>query len=52
MHLVVVLEFGQREQLFPVVLPLIYKESEVLLQLLIDLFHLSIALWMVSSGGC
>ena len=51
-HMVVVLEFGQWEQLVPVILPLIYKESEILLQLLVDLLHLSITLWMISCGGC
>ena len=52
MHMVVVLEFGQWEQLIPVNLPLVYKELEILLQLLVDSFHLSITLWVVSSGGC
>ena len=52
MHMVVVLEFSQWEQLIPVILPLVYKELEILLQLLVDSFHLSIALWVVSSGGC
>ena len=52
MHMVVVLEFSQWEQLIPVILPLVYEESEVLLQLLVDSFHLSITLWMVSSSSC
>ena len=46
-YVVVVLELCQWKQLIPVVLPLIDKEAEILLQLLVDRFHLYITLWMV-----
>ena len=52
MHVVVVLELSQWDQLVPVILPIIYEELEVLLQFLVDSFHLPIALWMISSSGC
>ena len=51
MYVVVVLELCQQKQLIPVVLPLIDKEAEILLQLLVVLFHLPITLWMVGHSG-
>ena len=50
-YVVVVLELCQWKQFIPVVLPLIDKEAEILLQLLVDLLHLSITLWMVGHSG-
>ena len=47
MYVVVVLELHQWKKLIPVILPLIDEEVEILLQLLVDPFHLSVTLWMV-----
>ena len=44
---VVVGELGQRQEFPPVVLPIVAVQPEVLLNLLIELFCLSISLWMV-----
>ena len=47
---VIVLELRHWKELIPVILTLIYKDSEVLLQLLVDALCLSICLWVVSSS--
>ena len=47
--MIVVAELSEGEELVPVILPLICEESKVLLQLLIDAFHLPIRLGMVGS---
>jgi len=47
---VIVLEFHQQKELVPIILMLIDKDSEVLLQLLVDALHLSIHLWVVSGS--
>ena len=49
--MVIVLEFCQWKEVYPVVLLLIDKDPEVLFQLLVHSFCLSITLRMVSSGG-
>jgi len=36
----------------PIILSLVGEESEILFQFLVDLFHLSITLWVVGCGGC
>jgi len=51
-NLVVVLEFCKRQEPHPIILSLVGEESEILFQFLVDLFHLSITLWVVGSGGC
>ena len=50
--MIVILELCKREEVVPIVLSLINKEAEELLQLLIDPFHLSISLGVVCGGGC
>ena len=52
MDMVVILKLCKREKVVPVVLPLINKEVEKLLQLLIDPFRLSISLRVVRGSGC
>ena len=47
---VVVGELGEWEPFCPVVLVVVKEDPEVLLQLLIDAFRLSICLWVVSCG--
>ena len=49
--MIVVLELCQQKQFIPVVLPLVDKEAEILFQLLVDLLHLSVTLWMVGHSG-
>src|SRR3981189_2354591 len=49
--MIIVLEFAESEELLPIVLPLVYKESEKLLQLLVDTFGLAIRLWVISGRG-
>ena len=49
-HMVVVLELCQGEQLCPVILSFIDKQPQVLFQLLVDLLHLSIYLRVIGSG--
>lgn len=48
--MIVVLEFSQRKEVMPVVLLFVDKDSEVLIQLLVDLLGLSVRLWMPGSG--
>ena len=52
MDVIVVLEFCKQEQVIPVILPLICEEAEMLLKLLVDLFHLAISLQVVHCGSC
>ena len=47
MCVVIVLELRKWQQFIPVILLLIDKELEVLLQLLIDPFRLTVSLWVV-----
>ena len=51
-NLVVVLEFRERKEPHPIILSLVGEESEILFQFLVDLFCMSISLWVVSGGGC
>ena len=51
MDVVVILEFHQGEEVRPVVLSLVDEYPKVLLQFLIDLFCLSIPLWVIGCGG-
>jgi hypothetical protein len=48
--MVIVLELRHWKEFIPVILSFIYKDSEILLQLLVDVFRLSVRLWVVSSG--
>ena len=50
--MVVVLELCQGQQVGPVILPLVGEQSEILLQLLVNPFCLSVSLWMVGRSGC
>ena len=49
--MIVVLELHQWKQLIPVVLPLIDKEVDIFLQLLVDLLCLPVTLQMVGHSG-
>ena len=51
MNVIVVLEFRKGEEIVPVILSLINKKPQVLLQFLIDSFCLSISLGMVCGSG-
>jgi len=51
-NLVIVLEFRERQKPHPIILSLVGEESEILFQFLVDLFRLSISLWVVGGGGC
>ena len=44
-------ELCQQKQFIPVALPLIDKEVEILFQLLVDPFRLSVTLWMIGRSG-
>ena len=46
--MVIVLELRHWKEFIPVILTLIYKDSEILLQLLVDMLCLSVCLWVVS----
>ena len=48
--MIIILEFHEREEIIPVVLPLIDKEVEELFQLLINPFHLPISLRVVAAN--
>ena len=50
--MVVILELCQRQQVGPVILSLVGEQSEILLQLLVNPFCLSVSLQMVGHGGC
>ena len=43
-YVVVVLELGKWQQFLPVILSLVDKQSKILLELLVDMFSLSVAL--------
>ena len=45
-YVIVVLEIHQWKEFVSVILPLVDKEVEILFQLLVDPFHLSVTLWM------
>jgi hypothetical protein len=49
--MVVVLKFSQGEEFIPVILSLVYEESQELFDFLVRAFRLSICLRMVGSGG-
>ena len=49
--MIIVLELSKGEEVRPIILPLIDKEPEVLLQLLVDTFGLAISLGMVGGSG-
>ena len=51
MDSVIVGEFGYREPVVPVVLPLVYKEAQELLNFLVDTFRLAVCLWVVGCQG-
>jgi hypothetical protein len=46
--MVIVLEFCHGQEVCPVVLPLVYEESDVLFQLLVNTFRLAIRLRVIS----
>jgi hypothetical protein len=48
---VVVLEFCQWQEVYPVILPLVDEEAKVLFQFLIDTFRLPVTLWMIGRGS-
>ena len=48
---VVVGKFGYREPVLPGVLPLVYKEVQELLDLLVDMFSLAVGLLVVGRRG-
>ena len=50
--MIIILEFREREEVIPVVLSLINKETEELLQFLINSFRLSISLGVVRGSSC
>src|SRR3981189_3844940 len=50
--MIIVLEFAESEKLLPVVLSLVHKKSEELLQLLVNPFGLAIRLWVICGRGC
>ena len=52
MNVVVVLELCEREELVPIILPLVDKDPEVLFQLLVDSLRLPVPLWMIRRSGC
>ena len=49
--MVIVLEFSKEKEIMPVILSLIDKQLQILLQFLIHVLSLAIALWMISCGG-
>ena len=51
-YIVIILELCKWKKSDPVILSLIDKESELLLQFLVDPFHLPITLGVVGSGCC
>ena len=51
MHVVVVLEFCHWQQVIPVILLLIDKQTQILVELLIDMLYLSIGLQMLGYRG-
>ena len=51
MDMVVILELSHGKEIIPIILPFIHKEAKVLLQLLVDMFGLTICLWVIDSRG-
>jgi putative Ca2+/H+ antiporter (TMEM165/GDT1 family) len=51
MDMVVVRELADREEFVPIILPLVHKESEVLLHFLVHAFGLTISLGVVGGRG-
>ena len=52
MDLVIIGKFGNQNPVVPVILSLVYKEAEELLDLLVDVFSLAVCLRVVGRGGC
>ena len=52
MNMVVVLEFCKGQQVFPIILAFIHKESDILFEFLVNTLSLAISLGMVRCGGC
>ena len=52
MNPVVVGELGYGQPFVPVILPLVYKESEELFDLLVNPLGLTVCLWVIGHGGC
>ena len=52
MDMIVVCKLSEQEEFVPIILVLIDKKSEVLFQLLVDVFSLTISLQVVGCGGC
>ena len=52
MDMIVVCKLSEREEFVPIILVLVDKKSEVLFQLLVDAFGLTVGLWVVGCGGC
>ena len=52
MDMVVVLELSHGKEIIPIILSFIHEEVKVLLQFLVDLFGLTIHLWVIGSRGC
>ena len=50
--MVVVLELSHGKEIIPIILSFIHEEVKVLLQFLVDLFGLTIHLWVIGSRGC
>jgi len=50
MNSIVVGKFGNRDPFVPIILSLVNKKPEELLDLLVDMFSLSVNLWVVSHG--
>jgi hypothetical protein len=48
-YMVVILELTKWEKLVPIILSLQDEDAYILLQFLIDVFHLTIGLWMIHS---
>jgi len=51
MHLVIVGKLGYGQPFVPVVLMLVHKESEELLDFLINSLSLTVSLWVIGGGG-
>jgi hypothetical protein len=49
--MVVVGELGYQQELIPVVLFIACEDMDKLFELLVDVFGLTVGLWMVSGGG-
>jgi len=50
--MIVVLELRHGQQIVPIILPLVHEEPEVLVQLLVDMLHLSVSLGMPGCRRC